>query len=85
MSKVKFELNLRGLNQLMKSTEMQSILSQHGARVAANANAAAQTSDAEYGTNTKVINFIAVTNVRAENGAAVHENYENNTLLKSLR
>lgn len=84
MRKVDFKLNLPGLNQLMKSPEMQSILSEKGAEVMARANANAQISDAEYSMDTKTINWIAVTTVRADNGAAVYENYENNTLLKSL-
>lgn len=84
MSKVDFKLNLPGLNQLMKSPEMQSILSEKGAGVMARAQANAQRSDAEYSMNTKTINWIAVTTVRAENGTAVYENLEHNTLLKSL-
>ena len=84
MSKVNFKLNLPGLNQLMKSPEMQSILSEKGAEVMARANSNAQIPDAEYSMNTKTINWIAVTNIRAENGAAVLENLERNTLLKSL-
>ena len=84
MSKVDFKLDLPGLNQLMKSPEMQSILAQKGAQVAAAANSSAQSSRAQYSASTKTINWIAVTTVRADNGAAVHENYENNTLLKAL-
>lgn len=85
MSRVDFKLNLRGLNELMKSEEMQTVLTEVGSKVMSNANSLAQDPKAEYSMNTKVINYIAVTNVRAANGEAVHENYENNTLLKSLR
>lgn len=84
MSKVDFQLNLPGLNQLMKSPEMQSILSEKGGRVMAAANAMAMVEDAEYSMDTKTINWIAVTTIRAENGKAVYDNYENNTLLKAL-
>ena len=84
MSKVDFKLNLRGLNQLMKSPEMQAILAEKGARVAASANGSAQSTRAHYSTDTKTIKWIAVTTVRADNGAAVHDNLENNTLLKAL-
>ena len=84
MNRVEFKLDLRGLNQLMKSPEMQSILAEKGARVASRANSMAATEGASYSTNTKTINWIAVTNVRADNGEAIHENYENNTLLKAL-
>lgn len=84
MSKVDFKLNLPGLNQLMKSPEMQSILTEKGAEVLARANGSRTRSDSEYGMETKTINWIAVTTVRAENGDAVYENLENNTLLKAL-
>ena len=85
MSKeIDFKLDLPGLNQLMKSPEMQAILAQKGAQVAAAANSNAQSSRAHYSTDTKTINWIAVTTVRADNGAAVHDNLENNTLLKAL-
>lgn len=84
MSRVRFDLNLSGLNQLMKSPEMQSILTQKGSEVLARVNGMKQDPDAEYGMSTKTINWIAVTNVRAENGAAVRENLEQNSLLKAL-
>ena len=84
MSKVDFKLDLPGLNQLMKSPEMQSILTEKGAKVMSTANGIAQDKDAKYGMDTKTINWIAVTRVRAENSAAIKENLENNTLLKAL-
>ena len=84
MNKVKFKLNLPGLNQLMKGPEMQAELSRYGSTVLGNAQSMAQDSKAEYGMDTKPLNWIAVTTVRAENGAAIHENYERNTLLKAL-
>ena len=84
MSKVDFKLNLPGLNQLMKSPEMQSVLAEKGAQVAASANGNAQSTRASYSASTKTINWIAVTTIRADNGAAVHDNLENNTLLKAL-
>lgn len=84
MSKVKFELNLPGLNELMKSGAMQSILNEKGMTVASAANSMKQIDEAEYGMDTKTINWIAVTTIRADNGAAVADNYQNNTLLKAL-
>ena len=84
MNKVDFKLNLPGLNQLMKSPEMQAILTEKGAEVMARANGNAQISDAQYSMDTKTINWIAVTTVRADNNEAVAENYNNNTLLKAL-
>ena len=84
MNKVDFKLNLPGLNEIMKSPEMQSILAEKGAEVMARANGNSQIPNAKYGMDTKTINWIAVTTVRADNGEAVAENLRNNTLLKSL-
>lgn len=84
MSKAKIVLNLPGINKLMKGPEIQAILNGYGTRVMNGANSMASSSKAEYGMDTKVIRWIAVTTVRADNSAAVHENLENNTLLKAL-
>lgn len=84
MSKVDFKLNLPGLNQLMKSAEMQNILTEKGREVMSRAYSMSQVPDSEYSMDTKAIRWIAVTNVRAENYEARKDNYENNTLLKAL-
>lgn len=84
MNKVDFKLNLPGLNELMKSPEMQSILTEKGAEVMARANGNVQIPDARFSMDTKTINWIAVTTVRADNNEAIAENLRNNTLLKSL-
>ena len=84
MSRVDFKLNLPGLNELMKSAEMQSILSEKGNAVMSRANSMAQEPGAKYSANTKTINWIAVTTVRADNYEARKDNYDNNTLLKAL-
>jgi len=84
MSKVRFELNLPGLNELMRGSEMQGILSEYGQDIMNRANGAATTKGATYSAETKPLNWIAVTNVRADNGAAIKDNLDNNTLLKSL-
>lgn len=85
MSKLKFKLNLPELNALMKSPEMQAILTEKGTAVMNTANSTAHISGAQYGMDTKTINWIAVTTIRADNGEAVADNLQNNTLLKSLR
>ena len=84
MSKVKFELNLPGLNELMKSPEMQSELNRYGSSTLSKAQSMAQVPGAEYSMNTRTINWIAVTTVRADNYEARKDNYDNNTLLKAL-
>lgn len=82
MSKVRFELNLPGLNEPMKSAEMQTILEQAGNGVASRAQSMCP--KGEYSVRTKPINWIAVCNVSAENAEAIRDGYENNTLLKAL-
>lgn len=77
MSKVRFELNLAGLNELMKSTEMQSILDKYGSQVASRAGD-------DYGYRTHVADFVAICNVFPDSKEAARDNYKNNTLLKAL-
>lgn len=84
MSKPKVKLNLKGINQLMRGPECQAVLAEYGARVLSNAQSMAETDKAEFSADTKPIRWIAVTTIRADNGAAVYENLENNTLLKAL-
>jgi hypothetical protein len=73
-----FKLNLRGLNELMKSAEMQSALDEAGAAVA---NAAGS----DYGYRTHLASFVAITNVYPESASAAKDNLTNNTLEKALR
>lgn len=84
MSKVDFKLNLSGLNDIMRSGEMQQLLDQKGREVMARAYGMTTDPKAEYGVTTYPIRWIAVTNVKCANGAATAENYRNNTLLKAL-
>lgn len=79
--KVQFKLNLKGLNALMKSPEMQGILDQHGAAVAGRAN---NMSGESFGFRTHLASFVAITNVYPDSKKAASDNYENNTLLKAL-
>ena len=81
MSKVKFELDTRGLNELMKSPEMQSILDQEGAKVAGRASGM---SGEQFGHRTHVADYVAITNVYPDSKEAARDNYNNNTLLKAL-
>ena len=83
MSKVKFKLNLPGLNALMKGPEMQAVLASYGDRVL-NAARNSAPAGAEFSANTRAINWIAVTTVRTDNYEAQKDNYDHNTLLKAL-
>lgn len=74
---VKFKLNLEGLNELMKSGEMQSALLEAG-------QAVAQAAGEDYAAEVHVANWIAISNVYPDSKKAAHENYEDNTLLKAV-
>ena len=69
MAKVEFELNLSGLNELMKSPEMQSALDEAGAAVAHRVHTAS---------------FVSIANVYPDSKEAAKENYETNSLLKAI-
>ena len=79
MSKdVEFRLNLPGLNALMKSGEMQSIL-----------NGAAQQIQSSLGDGYEIesahpISFIAIASVKAATYKARLDNNKSNTMLKAL-
>ena len=77
MSKnVDFELNLPGLNELMKSGEMQAILKQAGASIKARAGK-------DFETQTRVLSFVAIQNVWPTTKDAYFSNLKKNTLVKA--
>ena len=76
MGDVKFELNLQGLNELMKSAPMQSALLEAG-------NAVASAAGGDYAAEVHTASFIAISNVYPNSKAAAKENYDDNTLLKA--
>ena len=82
--KIKFKLNLAGVNEVMKRPSLQAMMQAKGSEIASRAAKASSDPKAQYHAETKTINWIAVTNIKCSNSEAVHENYENNTLLKSL-
>lgn len=75
--KTKFELNLPGLNELMKSEEMNAALIEAGQAVASAAGS-------EYGVRVHDANWVSIANVYPDSKEAAKDNYENNTLLKAL-
>lgn len=77
MRSVDFELNIDGLRELMKSSEMQSQLEEAGQTVA-------RTAGEGYSTRVHEGSYVAICNVYPDSPEAAHDNYENNTLLKSL-
>lgn len=75
--KVKFELNMQGLNELMKSAPMQAALQKAG-------DAVAQATGDGFAARTDVIDYVAITNVYADTYEAKKKNLEDNALLKGL-
>lgn len=74
---VDFELNLPGLNELMKSAEMQSILKQAGESVA-------KASGEDYECRVKMASFVALAKIYPTSIHAARSNAKHNTLLKAL-
>lgn len=77
MADFDFKLNLAGLNELMKSAEMQSVLEDAGQRVAS-------APGGSYGSRVHTASFVAICNVYPEDANAAKDNAKNNTLLKAL-
>lgn len=82
MAGFKFELNLPGLNALMKSPEMQAVLDKAGADMAGRASDMAEGEPFRH--KTKTLNWIAVTNVAPDSIEAAQANLDENILLKAL-
>ena len=76
MADVEFELNLSGLQEIMKSGEMQSALSEAGAAVA-------QAAGGDYEYRVHTASFASLCNVYPDSKEAAKENYETNSLLKA--
>ena len=76
--KVDFELNIAGLNALMKSDGMKAHLDKAGAKVQQQAG---------YGYDHRVVEatYEAIGQVYPHSGRAGKDNSENNTLLKALQ
>ena len=77
MADVKFELNLQGLNELMKSPEMQTVLDAAGERVRAIAGDG-------YATSARTGHYIGFCNIYPDSKEAAKDNAANNTLIKAL-
>ena len=77
MDKVKFKLDLTGLNQLMKGGEMQAVLNSAANQIAAIAGPGYEVEAAH------AISFVGIAAVHASTIEAKKDNSENNTLLKA--
>lgn len=74
---VKFKLNLKGLNELMKSPEMQDCLREAGETVA-------QKAGEGFEVDVHEAKYAAICYVDAKSKDAVKKCFKNNTLLKAL-
>ena len=77
MSDVRFELNLRGLNAVMKSPEMQALINRAAAAMQSVAGDGYEIEPAH------PIGFIAIGSVRTGDFKSRLDNSKNNTLLKA--
>lgn len=77
MNSIDFELDIGGLRELMSSAEMQAQLEAAGKQVASIAGEG-------YGSRVHQGSYVAICNVYPDSPEAAHDNYENNTLMKSL-
>lgn len=88
MADVEFTLNLRGLNELMKSSEMQAVLNEAAEQMLglAQSNASPNIKNAAEGYAIEPahpIRFLAVAGVKAINFEARLDNSKHNTLEKA--
>lgn len=77
MSDVKFKLDLKGLNELMKSPEMQGVLTDAAQRIAGAAGDGYEVEAAH------PLSFVAISGVRAATYDSYYDALENKTLEKA--
>lgn len=82
MNKVDFELDIEGLQELMKSSEMQQILNETATNVADKARM--QTGNEDFGHDVRVASYVAIGTVFPQSEAAARASYQDNVLEKSL-
>ena len=82
MNKVDFELDIEGLQELMKSSEMQQILNETATSVAEKARM--QTGNEDFGHDVRVASYVAIGTVFPQSEAAARASYQDNVLEKSL-
>jgi len=81
MSRIKFELNLDGLRELMKSSEMQEVLGEAGEVVIANGQSL---SGEPYGKKIVTAKYVSICQVFPVGYAGYKDSIDNNTALKAL-
>lgn len=81
MSNVKFEFNVNGLREVLKSPGMVSVLQEASNNVANAANG----SQSGYGSDTHILTYTAIGTAFPTTREAGLDNYLHNTLLKALQ
>ena len=84
---MRIELNLAGINALMKSAEIKGALTDAGeavARAAENVAASYGAKKAEFGIRTHEGDYAGLTNVYPDSREAAQANYKNNALLYAI-
>lgn len=79
MSKTKFKLDLRGLNAVMKGSEMQAVTGRAALQIAASAGDGFEAEPAH------ALSFDSISSVYASTWEAKKDNSDNNTLDKAVR
>ena len=77
MAKANFKLNIPGLNELMKSTEMAEVLNTAADQIAAKCGEGYEVERAH------PISFVGIASARADTIEAKVDNRKNNTILKA--
>lgn len=81
MADFRFELNLAGLNELMKSAEMQGVLENAGEMAA---GIASNMSGEDFESRVHTADFTAICNVYPNSAKAAHVNWRDNTCLVAV-
>lgn len=74
---VNFKLNIKGLNELMKSPEMEAALEEAG-------NAVANAANGNYGVRVHQATWVAIANVYPEDKESARKALKNGTLTRAL-
>lgn len=78
MSKVRFELNKKGVGELLKSQEMKDVLSSYASDIQSRVGGSYQTDTMQMGTR-------AIASVFTEEPDEIQDNFDNNTLWRATR
>lgn len=78
MSRFRFELNSKGVNELLHSSEMVDVLQSYASDIQSRVNGTYQTDTKQMGTR-------AVASVFTEDPEEIADNYDNNTLWRAVR